>query len=56
MRAAGRESTGWDDAVDVGMKQQVLSPGMQNAEEANVCAKMFGIGGDFEEGVGHGAE
>ena len=38
------------------MKQQVLSPRMQNAEEANLGAKMFRIGGDFEESVGHGAE
>ena len=29
---------------------------MQNAEEANLGAKMFRIGGDFEEGVGHAAE
>ena len=29
---------------------------MQNAEEANLGAKMFRIGGDFEESVGHGAE
>ncbi len=29
---------------------------MQNAEEANLCAKMFRIRGDFEEGLGHRAE
>ena len=29
---------------------------MQNAEEANLRAKMFQIRGDFEEGVGHRAE
>src|SRR5262245_51219708 len=37
-RAAGREPTGGNNAMNVGMKQQVLPPGMQNAEEADLRA------------------
>jgi hypothetical protein len=37
------------------MKQHVLSPCVQDAEEANL-AKMFWIRCDFDEGVGDGAE
>jgi hypothetical protein len=31
------------------MQHQVLSPGMQDSEEPNLSAKMFGISGDFEQ-------
>ena len=55
-RAAGCESARRNDAMDVRMKQQVLSPCMQHAEEADLGAKMLRIGGDFDEGLGHGAE
>ena len=55
-RTAGRESARRDDAMNVRMEQQVLSPGMQNGEEADVGAKMLGIGGDFDEGLGHRSE
>ena len=30
--------------------QQVLPPGMQNAEEPNLSAEVLGIGGHFEHG------
>ena len=42
--------------MDVRMKQHVLSPRVEDAEEANFRAKMFRIGSDFNEGVGHGTE
>src|SRR5262249_37523462 len=54
--AAGREPTGRNDAMNVRMKQQVLPPGMQNAEEADLRAKMLRIGGDLDEGFGDCAE
>ena len=55
-RAAGCESTGWNHAVDVRMKQKVLSPRVQNAEETNLGTKMLGITGDFHERLGDSAE
>ena len=38
------------------MKQQVLAPGMQYREEADVGSKMFGVAGDGEQGLGAGVE
>ena len=32
--------------MDMRVQQQILSPGMEDGEEANLCAKMFGILGD----------
>ena len=45
--AVGRETSGRDDTVEVRMSQQVLSPGMQDRKEANVCPQMAGIAGDL---------
>ena len=45
-----------NDAVNVGMEQQVLSPRMQDAEETDLGSKMFWIRGDFQEGFGYSAE
>jgi hypothetical protein len=38
------------------VKFEFLTPGMQHAEEANLCAKMFGIAGNFEECFCTGSE
>ena len=38
------------------MKQQVLSPRVQDREEADLRAKMLGIGSDLRQGFGDGAE
>ena len=35
---------------------QVLSPGVQHAEEADVGAEMLRVGGDLQQGFGAGAE
>src|SRR5215471_4531013 len=40
----------------VRMMQQVLSPGVQHAEKADLGAEMSGIGGDFQQCGGTGAE
>ncbi len=32
------------------MQQQVLSPGMQNAEEANVSSEVFRVRRNFQQG------
>src|SRR5262249_45270640 len=54
--AARRESTRWNHAVDVGMKQQILPPRMQDAEEADLRAKMLRICSDFNEGFSYRTE
>ena len=51
-----RQSTGGDDAVDMGMKLQLLIPGMEHAEEADLGSEMAGCAGDLEEGFGTGLE
>jgi hypothetical protein len=43
-----RQSTTWYDAVDVGVSLQSLSPGMQNAEEADLGPEASRIGRNFQ--------
>ena len=50
------ESTCWNQAVYVGMKEQVLSPGVQDADESNLRAESFWVGRDFEHSRGTGSE
>src|SRR5262249_31412838 len=40
----------------MGMQQKVLSPGVQNAEHANLGAQVFGIGCYLEQGLSAGGE
>jgi hypothetical protein len=42
--------------MDMGMKVEFLAPGMQHAEEANLCAEVSRIAGHFEKGFRTGAE
>jgi hypothetical protein len=42
-----RESTGGNNAVNMGMKLELLVPGMKHAEEADLGAKMSGVASDF---------
>src|SRR5271165_5236731 len=51
-----RESTRWDHAMDMGMMLELLIPGVQHAEEADLGAEMSGIASHFEQGCGAGAE
>jgi hypothetical protein len=51
-----RQPTGGDDTMDMGMKLELLIPGMQHAEEADLGPEMSGRARDLEEGVGTGAE
>ena len=39
-----RKTTGRNHAMDMWMMQDVLTPRMQDAHEADLCAQMFGIG------------
>jgi hypothetical protein len=45
----GREAASRDHAMDMWIDLQILSPGVQNAEETDLRAQMFGIGGNFFE-------
>jgi hypothetical protein len=38
------------------VKFEFLTPGVQHAEEANFCAKMFGIAGNFSQCFCTGSE
>jgi hypothetical protein len=42
--------------MDMVVSEQVLAPGMQDGEEADLCAQPFGIGSDFEQGLGTGVK
>src|SRR6267378_381951 len=52
----GRETAGRNDTVHMWMSGEFLAPGMQDAEEADLCAEVSGIASDFEEGFRTGAE
>ena len=36
--------------------EQCLAPGVEDGEEAELCAEMLGIGGDGLQGFGRGVE
>ena len=44
--AIRRQAAAWDDAVQMRMMDEGLSPGVQHGEEADLGPEMFGIGGD----------
>ena len=48
--AAGRQPAAGDDAMQVRMKLKVLSPGVQDGEEADLRTQVFGIGRDGSSG------
>ena len=52
----GGKTPGGNQTVDMGMEQQVLTPAVQHGKETDLCAEMFGIGGDLEKGLGRGVE
>ena len=52
----GRQATSRHHAMYMRVKFEFLTPGMQHAEEANLCAKMLGIAGHFEECFCTGSE
>ena len=52
----GRDSATRDDTMQVGMKEQILSPTVEHSEEADLGAQMLGIGSDGGQGLGRGSE
>ena len=51
-RAIERQSAARHDAMDVRMMVQVLAPGVEHGEEADLGAEMLGIGGDGAQRLG----
>lgn len=54
--AVGRQSAGRDHAMQVGMRHQGLSPGMQYGQEPDFRPQVPGIGGDFQQRLAGRAE
>ncbi len=54
--AIGRESTGRHHAMHMRVKFEFLTPGVQHAEEADLCTKMLGIACDFAQCFRTGSE
>lgn len=50
------QTSGWDEAVDMRVSEQVLAPGMQDGEESDLGAQVLGIGGHLEKGFRTSAE
>ena len=50
------ESSAWNDTVDMRMKQQVLTPRMQDAEEADLRAKVLRVSSDLSERLRYSTE
>jgi len=50
--AVRRKAAPGDDPVEVGMIQEVLPPGMENADHPHLGAEMFGVLGQFRERLG----
>src|SRR5258708_17576137 len=51
-----RQAPGGNDAMDMGMKPEVLTPSVQHGEEADFRATVSGIALDFEKGFRTGTE
>ena len=51
-----RQSAGGNDAVNVIVAEQVLTPGMEDGEESDLGAEVFWIGSHFQQGLGTGRE
>ena len=46
-RPIRRQATGWNNAMDVRVMLQILSPGVQDAEKSDVGAEVLWVGGDL---------
>jgi hypothetical protein len=55
-RVIGSETAGGYHTVYMRMMLELLVPGVEDAEEADLCAKTFRIAGDFKQCLGAGPE
>jgi hypothetical protein len=56
VRVIGRQPTGRHHAMYMRVKFEFLSPGVQDAEEADFCTEMLGIARDFQKSFRTGAK
>jgi len=54
--AVGREPAAGDDTMQVRVMSELLSPAVEDGEEADLGAQVFGIGGDGAESGRYGLE
>ena len=50
------DATGWNDAVDVRMMLEVLTPGMEHAKQTDVGSEVLRVACHFEQRCRAGAE
>src|SRR4029077_18478475 len=55
-RVVERQSAGGHHTMGVGVMFELLIPGVEHTEEADLGAEMFGIASDLEEGFGTGLQ
>ena len=55
-RAVGSEPTSRHDAMHMRMVLEVLAPGVEDGQEADLGPEVLGIGGDLLQGLGGGSE
>src|SRR5260370_8300409 len=55
-RTIKRDAAAWHDHVDVWMMGERRAPGMEDGEDTDTGAKVFGIGRDGDHGLGRGLE
>jgi len=48
----GGKTSGGNHTMQVRMEQQVLTPTVQHGKKTDVCAEMFGVGGNLEQSLG----
>ena len=51
-----RQPTGGNNTMDMWVKPELLVPGVQHPEQADLGTEMSGIAGDFQKCFGTGAE
>ena len=56
MGVIGRDASRRDDAVDMGVSEQVLAPGVKNAQDTDFGAQVLRIRRNFQQGGGAGRE
>jgi hypothetical protein len=55
-RFVRRDAAAWNDAMDMGMKHQILSPRVKDGKEADLGSQMLGITRHFAKCFGNGPE
>jgi len=50
------QTTAGDDTMNMGMVHEILSPGVNNSDEADVGAETLGVPGQFQKGLGDRAK